>query len=59
MVEFRDIQKLLATTNKVHQMQAVSGRWDSTTTLAALHNLFSKANEKFYSLNSFDKLREY
>ncbi len=34
VVEFRDIHKLLATTNKVHQMWAVSERQDSIATLA-------------------------
>jgi hypothetical protein len=51
VVEFRDIHKLLATTNKVCHMQAVSGRRGSTTTLAAVHKLCSKANEVFHSLN--------
>jgi hypothetical protein len=55
VVEFRDICKLLATTNKVRQMRAVSGRHDSTTTLAAVHKLCSKANEVFHSLNLTNK----
>ncbi len=55
VVEFKDIHKLLATTNKVCQMQAVSGRWDSVATLAAVTKLCSEANEVFYSLNSTNK----
>jgi hypothetical protein len=51
VVEFRDIHKLLATTDKVRQMQAVSGRWYSITTRSAVHNLCSKAKEVFHSLN--------
>ncbi len=51
VVKFRDIHKLLGTANKVCQMQAVSGRRDSSTTLAAVHKLCSKADEVLQSLN--------
>ena len=39
VVEFRDIHKLLTTTNKVGQMQAVSVKRDGTTSLAAVQKL--------------------
>ncbi len=55
MVEFRDIHKLLATTDKVCQTQAVSGKWDITITLAAVQKLCSKASEVFHSLNLMNK----
>jgi hypothetical protein len=59
VVEFRDIHKLLATTNKVHHMQAVSGRRDGTATLAAVTKLCSEANEVFYSFNFTNKWNIY
>jgi hypothetical protein len=37
-------------------MQAVSGRRDSATTLAAFHKFWSKANEVCHSLNLTNKL---
>jgi hypothetical protein len=55
VVEFRDIHKLLATTDKVRQMRAVSGRRDSAATLAAVTKLCSEANEVFSSLNLTNK----
>ena len=55
VVEFRDIHKLLYTTDKVRQMQAVSGRRDSNTTLAAVQKLCSEANDVFHSLNLTNK----
>jgi hypothetical protein len=51
VVEFKEIHTLLNIANKVCQMQAVSGKWDSNTTLAAVQKLCSKANDVFYSLN--------
>ena len=55
MVEFRDIHKLLTTTNKVGQMQAVSVKRDGTTSLAAVQKLCTWANDVFHSLNSTNK----
>ena len=55
IVEFREIHKLLYTTNKVHQMRAVSGRRDSNTTLVAVQKLCSEANDVFHSLNLMNK----
>ncbi len=55
VVEFREIHKLLYTTDKVHQMRAVSGRRDSSTTLAAVQKPCSKANDVFHSLNLTNK----
>ena len=55
VVEFRDIHKLLYTTDKVRQMRAVSGRRDSNTTLAAVQKLCSEANDVFHSLNLTNK----
>jgi len=55
IVEFREIHKLLYTTNKVHQMWAVSGRRDNSTTLAAVQKLCSEANDVFHSLNLSNK----
>jgi hypothetical protein len=55
VVEFRDIHKLLATTDKVRQMRIVSGRRDSAATLAADTKLCSEANEVFHYLNSTNK----
>lgn len=55
VVEFRDIHKLLATTLKVRQMRAVTGRRDSSTTLAEVQKLCSEACEVFHSLNLTNK----
>ena len=55
VVEFRDIHKLLYTTDKVRQMRAVSGRRDSNTTLVAVQKLCSEANDVFHSLNLTNK----
>jgi hypothetical protein len=55
VVKFWDIYKLLATTLKVHQMRAVTRRHDSSTTLAELQKLCSKACEVFHSLNLTNK----
>jgi hypothetical protein len=55
VVEFREIHKLLYTTDKVRQMRAVSGRRDSSTTLAAVQKLCSEANDVFHSLNLTNK----
>jgi len=55
VVEFREIHKLLYTTNKVRQMQAVSRKLDSSTTLAAVQKLCSEANDVFHSLNLMNK----
>ena len=55
VVEFRDIHKLLYTTDKVRQMRAVSGKRDSNTTLVAVHKLCSEANDVFHSLNLTNK----
>ncbi len=46
----------LNTANKVRQMQAISGKRDSNTTLAAVQKLCSKANDVFHSLNLTNKL---
>jgi hypothetical protein len=54
-MEFKEIHKILNTPNKVHQMQAVSGKWDSNTTLAAVQKLCSKANDMFNTLNLMNK----
>jgi hypothetical protein len=51
VVEFKEIHKLLNTAKKVHQMQPVSGKRDINTTLVAVQNLCSKANDVFHSLN--------
>ncbi len=40
-VEFKEIHKLLNTANKVCQMRAASGKWDSNTTLAAVWKICS------------------
>jgi hypothetical protein len=55
VVEFRDIHKLLYTTDKVRQMRVVSGRRDSNTTLVAVQKLCSEANDVFHSLNLANK----
>jgi hypothetical protein len=55
VVEFRDIHKLLYTTDKVRQMRAVSGKRDSNTTLVAVQKLCSEANDVFHSLNLTNK----
>jgi hypothetical protein len=54
-VEFKEIHKLLNTANKVRQMQAVSGKQDSNTTLGAVQKLRSKANDVIHSLNLTNK----
>jgi hypothetical protein len=54
-VEFKEIHKLLNTANKVHQMQAVSGKQDRNTTFAAVQKLCSEANVVFHSLNLTNK----
>jgi hypothetical protein len=54
-VEFKEIHKLLNTANKVRQMQAVSGKRDSNTTLTAVQKLCSKANDMFHSLKLTNK----
>ncbi len=55
VVEFKEIHKLLNTANKVCQMQAVSGKRDNNTILAAVQKLCSKANDMFHSLNLTNK----
>jgi hypothetical protein len=55
VVEFKDIHKLLATTCKVRQMRAVSGRQGGIATLAAVTKLCSETNEVFHSLNLTNK----
>ena len=52
IVEFRDI---LNTANKVHQIRAVTGMQDSSTTLAAVVKLCSEANDVSHSLNLINK----
>jgi hypothetical protein len=54
-VEFKEIHKLLNTSDKIHQLQAVSGKQDNNTTLAAVQKLCSKANDVFHSLNLTNK----
>ncbi len=51
VVEFKEIHKLLNSADKVCQMQAVSGEWDSNTTLVAVQKLCSKANDVIHSLH--------
>ena len=55
VVEFREIHKLLYTTIKVRQMQAVSGRWESSTNYVAVQKLCGEANDVFHSLNLTNK----
>ena len=54
-MEFREIHKLLYTTIKVCQMQAVSGRWESSTNYVAVQKLCGEANDVFHSLNLTNK----
>ena len=55
VVDFRDIHRLLNTADKVHQMQAVTGKWNSKETLASVVKLCSEANIVFHSLNLTNK----
>jgi hypothetical protein len=55
IIEFWDIHKLLATTLKVCQMRAITGRRDSSTTLAEAQKLCSEVCEVFHSLNLTNK----
>ncbi len=55
VVGFKEIHKLINTANKFRQMRAVSGKRNSSTTLAAVQKLWSKANDVFHSLNLTNK----
>ncbi len=53
--EFKDIHRLLCTTHKVCQMRAVTGRRDSSTTLAHIQKICKEACEVFHSMNLTNK----
>ena len=55
VTEFREIHKLLATTEKVKQMRVHTKKRDSSATLAAVNKLCSEACEVFHSLNLTNK----
>jgi hypothetical protein len=55
VTEFREIHKLLATTEKVNQMRVHTKKRDSSATLAAVNKLCSEACEVFHSLNLTNK----
>ncbi len=53
--EFKDIHRLLCTTHKVCQMRAVTGRRDSSATLAHIQKICKEACEVFHSMNLTNK----
>jgi hypothetical protein len=53
--EFKDIHRLLCTTHKVCQMRAVTGRRDSSATLAHIQKICEEACEVFHSMNLTNK----
>ncbi len=53
--EFKDIHRLLCTTHKVRQMRAVTGRRDSSATLAHIQKICKEAFEVFHSMNLTNK----
>ena len=53
--EFKDIHRLLCTTHKVCQMRAVTGRRDSSATLARIQKICKEACEMFHSMNLTNK----
>ena len=55
VTEFREIHKLLATTEKVNQMRVHTKKRDSSATLTAVNKLCSEACEVFHSLNLTNK----
>ena len=55
VVELGYIHILLNSANKVRQMRAVTGKWDSKATLVTAVKLCSKTNDVFHSLNLTNK----
>jgi hypothetical protein len=55
VLEFKDIHRLLCTTHKVRQMRAVTGRRDSSATLAHIQRICKEACEVFHSMNLTNK----
>jgi hypothetical protein len=53
--EFKDIHRLLCTTHKVCQMRAVTGRRDSSSTLAHIQKIYKEACKVFHSMNLTNK----
>ncbi len=53
--EFKDIHRLLCTTHKVCQMRAVTGRRDSSATLAHIQRICQEACKVFHSMNLTNK----
>ncbi len=53
--EFKVIHRLLCTTHKVRQMRAVSGRRNSSATLAHIQRICKKACKVFHSMNLTNK----
>ncbi len=53
--EFKDIHRLLCTTHKVCQMRAVTGRRDSSATLAHIQKICKEACKVFHSMNFTNK----
>jgi hypothetical protein len=55
VLEFKDIHRLLCTTHKVCQMRAVTGRRDSSATLAHIQRICQKACKVLHSMNLTNK----
>ncbi len=55
VLEFKNIHRLLCTTHKVCQMRAVTGRRDSSATLAHIQKICKEACEVFHSMNLTNK----
>jgi hypothetical protein len=55
IAEFRDMHKLLSTTERIRQIPVKGGKWDSSITFAAIKKLCSKASEFFHVLNLLNK----
>ncbi len=55
VLEFKDIQRLLCTTHKVCKMRAVTGRRDSSATLALIQRICKEACEVSHSMNLTNK----
>jgi hypothetical protein len=53
--EFKDIPRLLCTNHKVHQMRAVTGRRDSSATIAHIQKICREACKVFHSMNLTNK----
>ncbi len=55
VVEFRDIHRFLNTANIVHQMRAITRKWNSKETLASVVKHCREANNVFHFLNLTNK----